>query len=520
MTPLLSLRGLVLVLLAMALSPAVAEAGQVRLTVQIQGAGMTTVVEGSIEDGASTVCDQRSNQDERVVQSCDRIRNEEILEAWVWLRATPSSLPSGQWSFVGWSGCAETRVRDGFTECAVHSGATSNTDAFPRATFSDDVAPTVSSISEVFSTSVEKRVSYLFSANEAGQLQCRFGGEANFSNCASGVTKDYTTEGLHSIDVRAFDQSGQLGATTSRTVMVVDTALTGGPSGLVNSRTATFDYSSGAGISYKCSLDGAPFTTCGSGTSKTYSGLGDGSHTFLVYAANGDWFDRIPAKQVWNIDGTPPDTVLNGGVGPAEGSSSTSTGAEFGFGSTEGGSFECSLDSAAFAPCATPRSISGLNPGAHRFRVRAKDSAGNVDPSPAERNWSVVPVDGVITPVTPVIVGPVITVPTDTTAPLAAINSSKGQTLARALSRGLVGSGTSNEAGKLRLDVLRSGKKVATSGNRALAAAGKMKLTAKFTTKAKRALARLRSVKLTLRLTATDAAGNVTVTKKTLTLKR
>jgi hypothetical protein len=47
-----------------------------------------------------------------------------------------------------------------------------------------------------------------------------------------------------------------------------------------------------------------------------------------------------------------------------------------------------------------------------------------------------------------------------------------------------------------------------------------MKLTAKFTRKAKRTLARLRLVKLTLRLTATDTAGNVTVTKKTLTLKR
>jgi hypothetical protein len=338
----------------------------------------------------------------------------------------------------------------------------------------------------------------------------------------SSVTKDYTTEGLHSIDVRAFDQSGQLGATSSRAVMVVDTALTGGPSGLVNSRTATFDYSSGAGISYMCSLDLAPFTTCGSGTSKTYTGLGDGGHTFRVYAANGDWFDRIPAQQMWNIDGTPHDTVLDGGVGPAEGSSSTSTGAEFGFGSTEGGSFECSLDSAAFAPCATPRSISGLNPGQHRFRVRAKDSAGNVDPSPAERNWSVVPVDsdGVITPVTPVIVGPVITGPPDTTAPARRNRLVEAPDARARPQQGLVGSGTSNEAGKLRLDVLRSGKTVATSGNRALLAAGKMKLTAKFTRKARRGLARLRSAKLPLRLTATDAAGNVTVTKKTLTLKR
>ena len=47
-----------------------------------------------------------------------------------------------------------------------------------------------------------------------------------------------------------------------------------------------------------------------------------------------------------------------------------------------------------------------------------------------------------------------------------------------------------------------------------------MKLVARLTAKGKRALAGLRTAKVTLRLTATDAAGNATVKKKTITLKR
>jgi hypothetical protein len=47
-----------------------------------------------------------------------------------------------------------------------------------------------------------------------------------------------------------------------------------------------------------------------------------------------------------------------------------------------------------------------------------------------------------------------------------------------------------------------------------------MKLIAKFSRKGKRALARKKSAKLVFRLTVTDAAGNATVTKKTLKLRR
>jgi hypothetical protein len=63
------------------------------------------------------------------------------------------------------------------------------------------------------------------------------------------------------------------------------------------------------------------------------------------------------------------------------------------FESTEPGTFECSLDGAAFAPCTTPAGYDGLaaTPNPHVFEVRARDDSGNVDASPAHFEWQVDP---------------------------------------------------------------------------------------------------------------------------------
>jgi hypothetical protein len=85
-------------------------------------------------------------------------------------------------------------------------------------------------------------------------------------------------------------------------------------------------------------------------------------------------------------DVTPPDTTIT--AGPS--GSTTATDASFSFISTESGStFACALDGAAFASCSSPRAYTGLAVGSHTFSVRATDAAGNPDPTPATRTWSV-----------------------------------------------------------------------------------------------------------------------------------
>ncbi len=51
--------------------------------------------------------------------------------------------------------------------------------------------------------------------------------------------------------------------------------------------------------------------------------------------------------------------------------------------------FECRIDGAPFAACASPLVINGLAVGSHAFEVRAKDTPGNVDPTPATATWTV-----------------------------------------------------------------------------------------------------------------------------------
>jgi hypothetical protein len=79
------------------------------------------------------------------------------------------------------------------------------------------------------------------------------------------------------------------------------------------------------------------------------------------------------------VDGTRPSAPSIAG-GPASPTNQTS--ATFLFSDSEGGlDFTCRLDSAAFAPCKSPRTYTGLSDGAHVFRVRASDAAGNDSPA-------------------------------------------------------------------------------------------------------------------------------------------
>ena len=85
-------------------------------------------------------------------------------------------------------------------------------------------------------------------------------------------------------------------------------------------------------------------------------------------------------------DTTPPQTKLL--KGPPK--KTTKTTAKFKFRSNEAGSsFQCKLDKGKFKKCRSPKTYKKLKPGRHVFKVRAIDKAGNVDPTPAKRKFTV-----------------------------------------------------------------------------------------------------------------------------------
>lgn len=51
--------------------------------------------------------------------------------------------------------------------------------------------------------------------------------------------------------------------------------------------------------------------------------------------------------------------------------------------------FECKLDRGAYKGCSSPRKLKKLEPGRHKFLVRAVDLAGNVDATPAKHRWKI-----------------------------------------------------------------------------------------------------------------------------------
>jgi hypothetical protein len=83
----------------------------------------------------------------------------------------------------------------------------------------------------------------------------------------------------------------------------------------------------------------------------------------------------------------PPDTAITSG--PEHGAAVLPGPVQYAFGSLDVvDHYECSVDNAVFATCASPVTYN-LPPGGHIFRVRAVDPFMQVDPTPATRIWTV-----------------------------------------------------------------------------------------------------------------------------------
>jgi hypothetical protein len=93
----------------------------------------------------------------------------------------------------------------------------------------------------------------------------------------------------------------------------------------------------------------------------------------------------VPAPPPPVPDTTPPQTTINGAPAAIAGQSV----ATFWFSAGARSTFECRLDDGPWEFCSPPRQYTSLAAGPHRFEVRAVDTAGNVDPTPAEHAWTV-----------------------------------------------------------------------------------------------------------------------------------
>lgn len=160
--------------------------------------------------------------------------------------------------------------------------------------------------------------------------------------------------------------------------------ITARPPALTTETSASFSFRASTGeVTFLCRLDGAPFAPCRS--PRRLAGLVPGVHVFAVRARGrgGNVGPAVTARwEVLEPDTAPPTVAIT---------AVTTTGgdATFAFTASEPDvAFACSLDGGPFEPCASPKSYTGLLPGAHTFAVLATDPAGNVGP-PAQHTWTV-----------------------------------------------------------------------------------------------------------------------------------
>jgi len=87
-----------------------------------------------------------------------------------------------------------------------------------------------------------------------------------------------------------------------------------------------------------------------------------------------------------DVETTLPDTVIDSGP---QGTVASHDGTFTFSGTGHANGFECHLDRAAWQACSTPDTVTGLPDGRHSFEVRAVNSYGRPDPTPARREWIV-----------------------------------------------------------------------------------------------------------------------------------
>jgi hypothetical protein len=305
-------------------------------------------------------------------------------------------VPDG-WSFDSWVGCASTGTdtsgrptcsRGDAGDSAGYGVAAKFKDTTPPTTTIDTGSPTGGSVSNASPTFTF----HVDSPDVAGSFACTLDSETATACITPGShtsgSQSYSSldDGEHTFSVKATDPSGNEQATATSVTWTVDAT----PPELTMPGDVTVDAHSQSGAIATYDAPQASDTTSGPPTVLCDHVSGSkfpiGTTTVTCTATDGAGNHTSGTLHVVVRDrATPQTTIKSGPRGLVR-----SRRAVLAFASSEAGStFRCRLDGGAFKPCASPRTYTSLRQGKHTFRVAARDAAGNLDPSPAVREWTV-----------------------------------------------------------------------------------------------------------------------------------
>jgi hypothetical protein len=178
------------------------------------------------------------------------------------------------------------------------------------------------------------------------------------------------------------------------------TVIIGGPPRHSSTPSASFLFSGSddqtpvLGLSYAWRLDGGSWSPWSANTTVLLPSLAQGVHTFYVKARDGaGQEDLTPASRRFVVDTSAPQTsILSGPAGTivATTAAFTYTGTD-NYTGTAQLLYSWRLDGGSWSlwSSSTTAHLTGLGHGAHVFYVKVKDEAGNEDPTPARRLFTV-----------------------------------------------------------------------------------------------------------------------------------
>ena len=139
------------------------------------------------------------------------------------------------------------------------------------------------------------------------------------------------------------------------------------------STSVTFSWTSPAiGATYTCTLDGVAVSGCTS--PRSYTGLAQGSHRFVVTGKLNGQYRPGSATRTWTVDTTPPGAPTV--VDVQSPTSSTSALVYFSNNDPTAVTHTCALDGGAPVVCTSPWSTGTLGEGDHTVVVRSRDFQG------------------------------------------------------------------------------------------------------------------------------------------------
>ncbi|ATB49057.1 adventurous gliding motility protein AgmC [Corallococcus macrosporus] len=240
-------------------------------------------------------------------------------------------------------------------------------------------------------------------SGSANDFECSLNGAA-FSACESGDTFATPGDATYTFLVRARDAAGNVdpapASHTWRTdKSLPDTSVSTSVGTLSNAPRAGFEFNSPASdvAGFQCVLETGATTQAPAEGSTLWEDcaasyltpvLTDGTYTLWVRAkdAAGN-VDTAPQHHTWTVDLTPPDTELFGTLPEAVNNANAAVLTFRALPVGDASDFECSLNGATFSACESGDSFPTPDDATYSVLVRARDPAGNVDPTPASYTW-------------------------------------------------------------------------------------------------------------------------------------